>query len=99
MEAKELLDKHLNSRGMTDEHIHIAAYNACLKAVNEAIGLTIKNNIPNASDAVALFLFYQKKSHVINCGELIPVNDEYLEQYKTLEKWLKTKHKDYIIND
>ena len=35
--AKELLDKHLNLKGITNEHIHIAAYNSCLDAINEAI--------------------------------------------------------------
>ena len=35
--SKELLDKHSNLKGLTNEHIHIAAYNSCLDAINEAL--------------------------------------------------------------
>ena len=36
--AKEILDKHLKEKNITDEHIHVAAYTSCLDAINEALG-------------------------------------------------------------
>ena len=44
MEAKEILDKHLKLKNLTNEHIHIAAYMSCLDAINEALNMHFISN-------------------------------------------------------
>jgi hypothetical protein len=53
----------------------------------------------NAEEAITLFNFYQKESCEIVNGLRVPVREEYLEQYKTMESWLKNKHNDYKVID
>ena len=52
-----------------------------------------------AEEAITLFNFYQKESCEIVNGLRVPVRNEYLEQYKTMERWLKNKHNDYKVID
>lgn len=56
-------------------------------------------NIPviicSADEAITLFNFYPEKSCENIKVQLVPVRKEYLEQYKTMESWLKTRHKHY----
>ena len=49
----------------------------------------------SANEAITLFNFYAEKSCENIKGQLVPVRKEYLEQYKTMENWLKERHKHY----
>ena len=57
--------------------------------------LTIPVVTCSADEAITLFNFYAEKSCENIKGQLVPVRKEYLEQYKTIENWLKTRHKHY----
>ena len=67
--------------------------------------ITIKEEIgkylpkTTVEEAITLFNFYQKESCEIVNGLRVPVREEYLEQYKTMESWLKNKHNDYKVID
>ena len=39
--AEEILTKHLELRSLTNEHIHVAAYMACLDAIDEALNISV----------------------------------------------------------
>jgi hypothetical protein len=47
----------------------------------------------NAKDAIALFEFYRRQCYEdVGGGRNAMVRTEYREQYRVLEKWLKTSH-------
>lgn len=60
-----------------------------------AKALAIPVVVGSADEAIKLFEFYAKESCETEGGIRHHVNNEYLEQYKTMEIWLKNRHKHY----
>ena len=64
------------------------------KAKSEALNMHVINC--SAEEAITLFKFYEEESCEMAGGIRHHVNSEYLEQYKTIENWLKNRHKKYM---